>query len=133
MIKTLAGLLNGALLLATTAAFGVLGRSEYDLALVTYAPSVLLAFVSGFVAIGGLAARAAGQASHARLCALLSLAWTAVQIAFALILVRLLLPANWLTEGAGEAWILTAIVSQAILLAVLVRADVRVRENTLKL
>ena len=134
MIKTLSGLLNGALVLATTVGFmNLIATAPLGLALVMYGPSLLLAVAGGFVAIGGLEAHWDGQSRNVQFCAVISVAWTAVQVAFAVLLVRLMLPAQWLGPDLAQFWMLTGTIAQAILVGIVSRTSARSRSQRLEL
>lgn len=123
MIKTVSGALNGALVLVTTVAFATLYATPMrELALILYGVSLALACSTGFLAIGGLRALADGDVRNARLCVLLAIFWTVVQVIFASVLVHLIPLEGWQTPDNAHLWLLLATMSQAALLAGLARA-----------
>lgn len=130
-----AAVLNGALVLATSAGFLSLNAAAPDQgwAIVAYIPSLLLAAGAAFVSIGGLDALQALRGRDAGFCAMLAVAWTAAQVAFASLLATALLPADWLSLDDAKAWLLAGTAAQAVLVAIMVRAVSRWPSRDLKL
>jgi hypothetical protein len=135
-MKTIvAAVLNGALVFATAAGFLALGAGApaQGTLIAAYAVSVALAAVSAFFSIGGREAWLAHRALDISFCAALAVMWTGALVAFALMLISSLLPADWLSADTAKAWLLAGTAAQAVLLAILARPQARLQGRDLEL